>query len=188
MENLALVFSIRHALIRTVGVRLPDRSAAPAAWLPPICLTDTPEKGNFTLKAKEETTEEWTFTVAHRSLLGTLSSGVSCIRGVKATFGGVWNALASCRPAGGVRLTVSLSYLHSHGPLPKKTPTSPAPRLDHGIYAPAIIVPPPSFLLYSDRYANPSIHINTHQMLKGVRWKGRNQQTANGIWCFQTNG
>lgn len=85
----------------------------------------------------------------------------------------------------GVRLTVSLSYLHSHGPLPKNiTPTSPALRRDHGINAPAIIVPPTSFSPYSDRYANPSVRINTHQMSKRVRWEGHNQQTANGTWCF----
>ena len=123
------------------------------------------------------------FDVVHRSLLGTLK-----LRSVlhQEGEGHVWRSVECSGPLssrwsgdGGVRLTVIQSYLHSHHPLPawarpkNMTPTSSVQGLDHGI-SPLVIIIPPSItaLSFRDRYANPYVHINTHQMSEGVRLEG----------------
>lgn len=130
------------------------------------------------------------FAEAHKTLLGTLK-----LRSVlqQRSEGHVWRSMECFGPLssrwsgdGGVRLTVIPSYLHSHRPLPKNiTPTSPVLGLDHGINPPVIIVPPPSFLSYRERHANPSVHTNTHQMSEGVRWEGHSHLVQKGLGVFR---
>lgn len=128
--------------------------------------------------------------MAHRSLLGTLK-----LRSVlqQRSEGHVWRSVECFGPLssrwsgdGGVGLTVILSYLHSHRPLPKNiTPTSPVVGLDDGIDQPAIIVPPTSFLSYKERHANPSVHTNTHQISEGLRWEGHSHLVQMGPGAFR---
>lgn len=90
-------------------------------------------------------------------------------------FGGAWNALARCRPAGPLMvvsgwLWARVTCIPIVPSLNNITPTSSV--LHRGINRPAVIVPPTPFLSYSDRYANPSVHINAQHMPEGVSWEG----------------
>lgn len=108
--------------------------------------------------------------MTHRSLSGTLK-----LRSVlhQRSEGHVWRRVECFGPwssrwsgDGGVRLTVSPSYSHSHGPLPERHNTE-RPNAGTGLWhQPSIHYCPPQLLFY--RIATgmliPLCRINTHQM------------------------
>ena len=124
--------------------------------------------------------------VTHRSLLGTLKLRSVLHHRSEGHFGmsvECFGPLSSrWSDDGGVRLTVLPSYLHSRRPLPKRHNTDQASTGMASWHRPTgtgCYCPPSSFRSYSDRYANPSVHMSAHQMPEGFRWEGHSHLS---IW------